>query len=325
MDNVILGKTGLSVSPICFGTWQLGGDWGPTDEAAAVAAIERGRELGINFFDTAAGYGWGESERTLARALGDDLRTNRGEIVIATKGGLNLSDGKLQRDSSRDWLRQGVEQSLEALGVDYIDLYQVHWPDKVAGLEETAVTLGELVDEGLIRHVGVSNFTVEEMESFSAVRPVETLQPPFSLFRRGIEDETLPYCERENIGVLVYGPLAHGLLGGRITPDTTFNEGDWRSANREFKGEGFARNLEVSKRLAGYARDTLGCSLPELALAWVLGRPGITVAIVGTRNADHVAQAVRATELELTEQNLTEIEAIVAEAQPLVGVTPESF
>ena len=130
---------------------------------------------------------------------------------------------------------------------------------------------------------------------------------------------------RENIGVLVYSPLAHGLLGGRITPDLTFNEGDWRAANREFKGEGFLQNLKVATRLAAYARDTLGCSLPELALAWVLGRPGVTVAIVGTRNAEHVAQAVRATELELSEDNLNEIEVIVAEAQPLVGVTPESF
>jgi aryl-alcohol dehydrogenase-like predicted oxidoreductase len=325
MDKVILGKTGLAVSPIAFGTWQLGGDWGATDEAAATRALERSRELGVNFYDTAEGYGWGESERILGRALRADLASRRNEIVIATKGGLNYSTGELRRDSSPEWLRRGVERSLEALGVDHIDIYQVHWPDRDVSFGETAEVLQALVEEGLIRHVGVSNFSAEEMREFSQTRPVETLQPSLSLFRREIEDEILPYCAQENIGVLVYGPLAHGLLTGAMSADMTFATGDWRGAHAEFRGSDFRRNLEVADRLRVFAEETFDCTLAQLAVAWVLSRPGVHSAIVGTRQAKHLEDAVAATEIELSDTDLERIDEIAGDATPLVGVTPESF
>jgi len=235
MEPVKLGKTRLDVSPIAFGTWQLGGDWGQFDEPAAVAAIRRARGLGVNFFDTAQAYGFGASERLLGRALREDLERRRDEVVIATKGGLRKSGGAVVRDSSPAWLRQGVDESLRALGTDYVDVYQVHWPDPGVPFGETAGALGELVEEGKIRHAGVSNFSAEQMAEFSRTRPVETLQPPYHLFRRDIESEELPYCAEHDIGVLVYGPLAHGLLTGGMSEDTTFADDDWRSQSPLFR------------------------------------------------------------------------------------------
>ena len=191
MDTVTLGMTDLKVSRIAFGAWELGGEWGSFDENAATATIRHARERGITLFDTAQAYGFGASEHILGRALHHDLHQRREELVIATKGGLRMTASGLVRDSSRAALRQGVDDSLRALGVDYIDLYQVHWPDPNIPQAETAGALDELVQEGKIRHVGVSNFDVAEMAEFAQTRPVETLQPPYSLFRRDIE---VPTC-----------------------------------------------------------------------------------------------------------------------------------
>ena len=179
LNHVRLGMTDLEVSPIAFGTWQLGGEWGEFDEAEGIAAIRQARDLGVNLFDTAQGYGFGASERLLGRALRDDLDSRRDEVVIATKGGLRMTDDGLVRDSSPDWLRSGVEKSLSALEVDYIDIYQVHWPDPDVPFAETAGALQGLVDEGKIRHVGASNFDAAQMEEFARTRPVETAQPPY--------------------------------------------------------------------------------------------------------------------------------------------------
>src|SRR5437660_1355921 len=176
-ELVRLGRSNLRVSRIAFGTWQLGGDWGATDEAAAIATIRHAADEGINFFDTAQGYGFGASEGLLARAL-DGRR--REDVVIATKGGLRpLPGGGVERDSSPNWIRTGVESSLKALGTDYIDLYQVHWPDPKVPFAETAGALAQLVEAGKIRHVGVSNFDAAQMEEFGRTLPVETVQPPY--------------------------------------------------------------------------------------------------------------------------------------------------
>src|SRR5215210_1808283 len=222
MDKIRLGITGLEVTPLAFGTWQLGGEWGGFDQQRAIAAIKRARQLGINLFDTAQAYGFGASERLLGEALRDELRRDRDALVIATKGGLRMTGDDLVRDSSREWLRQGVEDSLRALGVEHIDLYQVHWPDPDVPFAETAQALEQLVQEGKIRHIGVSNFDAHQMEEFARTRPVESLQPPYHLFRRGIEADVLPYAQEHDIGVLVYGPLAHGLLSGALGEDTEF-------------------------------------------------------------------------------------------------------
>src|ERR1700716_542571 len=206
MKHIRLGRSDLQVSRIAFGTWQLGGDWGTFDEETAITAIQHARELGVNFFDTAQAYGFGKSEALLGRALRDELKRDRESLVIATKGGINPGSERA-RDAGRAWLRQGVEESLRYLDLDYIDLYQVHWPDADTPAEETANALQELVDEGKIRHVGVSNYNTEQLAAFDKTRPVETLQPPYHLFRRAIEEDPLPYAREHNIGVLVYSPL----------------------------------------------------------------------------------------------------------------------
>jgi aryl-alcohol dehydrogenase-like predicted oxidoreductase len=240
MQTVTLGATGLEVTPIAYGTWQFGGDWGPVDERAAMDAIGHARSLGINFFDTAQAYGSGRSERPLGLALAADLRTARGSVVLASKGGLRMDGENLVRDASPAWLRKGVEASLEALGTDYIDLYQVHWPDPATPIRETASALADLAGEGLIRHVGVSNYSTAQIAEFSEVLPAETVQPPYHLFRRDIEADLLPYALAHYIGVLAYGPLAHGLLGGAISRTSGSPPATGGRAARPSPGKGSA-------------------------------------------------------------------------------------
>jgi aryl-alcohol dehydrogenase-like predicted oxidoreductase len=321
MKDITLGRSGLAVSRIAFGTWQLGGDWGRTDEDAATAAIRRAAEGGVTFFDTAQAYGFGASERMLARALRGRPRE---ELVIATKGGLRPSGAGVARDASPEWIRKGVEQSLRALDTTYIDLYQVHWPDTLTPFEETAEALAKLVADGKIRHVGVSNFDVDQMRAFSATLPVETLQPPYHMFRRQIEAEVLPYTATVDIGVLVYGPLAHGLLGGHLRANASFAHDDWRATSDVFHGEAFERNLGIVGDLQRFAQGELGITLGQLAIAWTLANPAVHVAIVGTRNPDHVDEALAAADVDLGEDSMRRIEEILRDAAPVAGPSPES-
>jgi aryl-alcohol dehydrogenase-like predicted oxidoreductase len=322
MENIRLGRSELKVSPIAFGTWQLGGDWGATDEEAAIAAIQRAADRGINFFDTAQAYGFGASENVLAKAL---KGRPRDQFVIATKGGLRpIGDGGVERDSSSEWIRHGVESSLKALGTDYIDLYQVHWPDVKVRFAETAGALADLKAAGKIRHVGVSNFEPADMEEFSRTLPVETLQPVYHLFRRDIEDTVLPYTKANDIGVLVYGPLGHGLLSGALTPESRFAPDDWRSKSDVFRGEAYRRNLRVVSALESFAQLELGTSVSRLAIAWALANPAVHVAIVGTRNPEHIDDAIAAADLELDPSAMRTIEDIISDEVRVGGPTPES-
>jgi aryl-alcohol dehydrogenase-like predicted oxidoreductase len=321
MRQIRLGRSDLVVSRVAFGTWQLGGEWGATDESAAITAIRRAADRGVTLFDTAQGYGFGASERLLARALEGRARD---QVIIATKGGLRPADGGIMRDASPEWIREGVEQSLRALATDYVDLYQVHWPDPRTPFEETAGALAELVVQGKVRHVGVSNFSPEEMDAFSATFPVETLQPPYHLFRRDIERDTLPYTAEHDIGVLAYGPLAHGLLSGRLSADQRFAPDDWRSKSAAFRGEAYRRNLEVVAALEQLAHDELGVSVSRLAVAWTLANPAVHVAIVGTRRPDHVDDAVAAADLELDDEVFGRIDDIMRDAVPVGGPSPET-
>jgi aryl-alcohol dehydrogenase-like predicted oxidoreductase len=317
--------TGLTVSPVAFGTWQLGGEWGQFDEDEGIAAIRRARELGINLFDTAQGYGFGASERLLGRALRDDLDNRREEVVVATKGGLRMTTDGLVRDSSPGWLRSGVEDSLRALEIDHIDIYQVHWPDSKVPFSETATALQELVAEGKIRHVGVSNFNAAQMADFARTRPVETVQAPYHLFRRDIEAELLPYVREHDIGILVYGPLAHGLLSGSMHADASFPEDDWRSASPAFHGNAFSRNVEVVDQLQRFAAEELGCSVAQLAVAWTLANPAVNVAIVGARHPDHIEDSVAAAALSLSNAHLEQIDRIMAGSVAIGGPSPEAM
>jgi aryl-alcohol dehydrogenase-like predicted oxidoreductase len=244
-------------------------------------------------------------------------------LVIATKGGLRMDGNQLRRDSSPQWLREGVDQSLRELGVEHIDIYQVHWPDPDTPFAETAGALQDLVDEGKIRHIGVSNFDAAQMAEFARTRPVGTLQPPYHLFRREIENEVLPYCREHDVGVLVYGPLAHGLLTGAIDENTTFPEDDWRGESDLFQGENLKRNVEAVRRLDELAHES-GRKVSQLALAWVLANPAVHVAIVGTRNADHIAESVEAADIELSDSDLARIDEIVDQGVRIGGPTPDS-
>jgi aryl-alcohol dehydrogenase-like predicted oxidoreductase len=322
MKHTNLGKSGLDVSRIAFGTWQLGGDWGPTDTGAAMDAIRRAADGGVTFFDTAQGYGFGQSEQLLAAAL---RHLRRQDVVIATKGGLRPEGTGVVRDASSAWIRQGVEASLRALDTDYVDLYQVHWPDPATPFEETADVLGKLVADGKILHVGVSNFDVEQMEAFSATLPIETLQPPYHLFRREIEAEVLPYTAANDIGVVVYGPLAHGLLSGHLTVETEFDPADWRSKSSVFHGASFERNLRSVDLLRQLAEGELGITLPQLAVAWTLHNPAVDVAIVGTRDPAHVDEALVAADIVLDDEVMQRIDQIMIGAVPVGGPSPEGM
>ena len=322
MRYVEFGQTDLVVSAICFGTWQAGGDWGAPQEEDLKAAISRALDLGINFFDTAQAYGFGASERLLGEALEPEIMHHRDEVILATKGGLRMEGDTLLRDSSPGWLREGVESSLRSLGSDYIDLYQVHWPDPKVPFAETAGALEELVEEGKIRYVGVSNFDQEQMAEFEESRKLDSLQPPYHLFRRDIEKEILPYCAEHGVGVLIYGPLAHGLLSGNMTPDQRFAEGDWRAHSGLFQGDNFRRDLQKVEELERFAADR-GHTVAQLAVAWTLSNPPVDVAIVGARRPEHIEGTAPAADFDLSVEALREIDNTMHDAVPVGGPSPE--
>jgi aryl-alcohol dehydrogenase-like predicted oxidoreductase len=324
MEYILFGQTELTVSRIAFGTWAFGGDWGDVEVEASKQAIRKALDLGITFFDTAQAYGFGAAEDVLGEALKPEIRSGREKIILATKGGLRMQGKTLVRDASAAWLRQGVEESLRHLGTDYIDLYQVHWPDPHTPFEETASALTALVREGKIRYVGVSNYNVAQMQAFARGGGLDALQPPYHLFRREIENEILPYTQQHGIGVLAYGPLAHGLLTGKLTPDWHFPAGDWRGKSSAFQGAAFRKNLEIVSRLQAWAAQR-GRSVAELAIAWTLAYPAVHVAIVGARNAQQIEQTVPAASWHLTPGELEEIGILMRGAVPVGGPAPEGM
>ncbi|HEY5267095.1 MAG TPA: aldo/keto reductase [Acidimicrobiales bacterium] len=322
MNYITLGKSELKVSRVAFGTWQLGGDWGVTDTESATLAIRQAAESGVNFFDTAQAYGFGASEELLAKAL---RGIEREDLIIATKGGLRPTATGVSRDSSAAWITSGVDASLRALDTDYIDLYQVHWPDAQTPFEETAEALAGIVASGKIRHVGVSNFDATQMETFSAVLSVETDQPAYHIFRRDVEHELFPYTTANNIGVLVYGPLAHGLLGGNLRPDTRFASDDWRATSSVFQGVAYEHNLKKVAELEEFAQRELGITIGQLAVAWTLANPAVHVAIVGTRNPSHVQEALAAGDLVFDASTMSKINDIIRGVVLVDGPSPEGI
>jgi aryl-alcohol dehydrogenase-like predicted oxidoreductase len=310
------------VSNIALGTWSYGGDWGSVDVDAATQTINGAVDLGINFFDTAQAYGFGQAEEILADALWPRVR--REDVVVATKGGLRPEGNRIVRDASADWLRQGVEDSLRHLRTDYIDLYQVHWPDPRTPAAETGAALSQLVEEGKIRYVGVSNYDVAQLEQLRRFVTIDTVQPPYHLFRQEIDFDLLPYCADHGIGVLVYGAMAHGLLSGAMTPETRFAPGDWRSHSPDFAGETFVANLAVIAELEAFAAER-GMSLPELAVAWTLAHPVVHVAIIGARTPAHLHDSVAAADLKFEDDDLWEIDWIMTSAVPVRGPAPEGM
>jgi aryl-alcohol dehydrogenase-like predicted oxidoreductase len=318
-----LGSTGMRVSKLCLGTTEMGGDWGQ-DYTAAIQAARRAFELGINFFDTA--YAYGDAEASLARALGDMLKSHRDELVISTKGGLEVGssggDRTLVRNSDPAFLRQTLEHSLRTLGTDYVDIYFIHWPDPTRPFEEAAETLQGFVDEGLVRHAGVSNFSVEQMEAFRSGGGLAVEQVLYSPLNRTVEEQILPYCQSHGIGVMGYMPLAKGLLSGALRRGHVFPADDRRSLYPAFQGEQFDRFLNSLDVLASVAADH-GCTLAQLALAWVMRDPARVVPIVGAQVPAHIEDSAKAVDVELTEADARDLADIAATLPAFdIGVEP---
>lgn len=313
MEYRDLGTTGLRVSELCLGTWQMSGVWGK-DYQPAIKAVERAFDLGVNFFDTAHAYGEGAAEAGLARGLGDLLDSHRDEIVISTKGGVEMESGRAKaRNSDPAFLRENLEHSLRTLGTDFVDIYLIHWPDPTVPFETTAGVLEDFVKEGLVRHAGVSNFTVEQMEAFSSGGKLSVTQVPYNLLRREIENDILPYCERQGVGVMGWASLAHGLLTGALRRDIEFAEDDWRSSNSVFQGDSYVSLLDAVESLSRVAQER-DCTLAQLAIAWVLASPFGVIPVIGAEVPEHIEASASASEIKLTEAEVGTISDIIASA-----------
>jgi aryl-alcohol dehydrogenase-like predicted oxidoreductase len=282
MERSAIAGTPLAVSRVAIGTWAIGGwMWGGTDEAESVSTIHSALDHGINVIDTAPVYGFGRSEEIVGKAIAEGRL--RGRVVIATKVGLEWKDANVFRNGSRGRIMREVEDSLRRLRTDYIDIYQVHWPDPLVPIEETAAAMQELFRQGKIRAVGVSNFSVEQMQRFRSVAPLHVLQSPYNLFEREIETDLLPYCRKNNIATFGYGALCRGLLSGRMRPITIFSGDDLRRTDPKFQQPRFAQYLSAVQRLDRLAQERFGKRVIQLAVRWMLDQ-GVTTALWGARH-----------------------------------------
>lgn len=316
MQTRKLGSSDLQLTTVGFGTWGIAGDgwrdsWGPQDDNESVQAIIRACELGVNWVDTAAVYGLGHSEEVVGKALKELPE----RPIIATKAGLCWDEkGKIFGRLTKESVRKEAEDSLRRLGIDTIDLYQIHWP--IRGNDDEVLegwaTMAELVKEGKARYIAVSNFDVELMEKISAIHPVTSLQPLYSMLRRGIEKEILPYCGEKNIGVVCYSPMGKGLLTGKFTKERVANlsNEDHRKRGSEFKDPQFSIILEMLEELRPIAERN-GKTLAQLALAWVLRLPEVTAAIVGTRRPSQIEETAIAADWNMSQEDIAAVDEIL--------------
>jgi aryl-alcohol dehydrogenase-like predicted oxidoreductase len=305
-----ISGTSLKVSPVAIGTWAIGGwMWGGTDEAQSIGAIHAAFEHGINLVDTAPVYGFGRSEEIVGKAIAQSGK--RSKVLIASKVGLQWEGGKVSRNASRARILREIEDSLRRLQTDYIDIYQVHWPDPLVAIEETADTMHTLFARGKIRAIGVSNFSVAQMERFRCVAPLHVLQPPYNLFERGIEADLLPYCRKNNIAILGYGALCRGLLSGRMKQDTVFEGDDLRRSDPKFVKPRFAQYLAAVSRLDRLAQR-FGKRVIHLAIRWMLDQ-GVTTALWGARHPDQLQPVDEVTGWSLDASARAEIDRILRE------------
>ena len=282
MEQVAIPGTALNVSRVAHGTWAIGGwMWGGTDEAESVATIRAAVERGINVIDTAPAYGFGRSEEIVGKALAEGKLRSR--VLIATKVGLEWNEGRVFRNASRARILKEVEDSLRRLRTDTIDVYQVHWPDPLVEIEETAEAMRSLLQQGKIRAIGVSNFSVAQMERFRRIAPLHVVQLPYNLFERAIEAEILPYCRENGIATFGYGALCRGLLSGRMRNDTVFEGDDLRRSDPKFRQPRFAQYLSAVQQLDEFAQKQFGRRVIHLAVRWMLDQ-GITTALWGARH-----------------------------------------
>jgi aryl-alcohol dehydrogenase-like predicted oxidoreductase len=316
LQSVRFGRTDMEITRIGFGSWAIGGGgwraaWGPQDDDEAVGAIRRAVELGMNWIDTAAVYGLGHSEELVARAL---KGVSDRPYVFTKCSQVWDESGNISNNLKKDSVKRECEESLSRLQAEAIDLYQIHWPRPDEDIEEGWEAMAELKEEGKVRHIGVSNFDVEQMERIREIAPVETLQPPYNMLKRGIEDEILPYCQENDIGVIAYSPMRSGLLTGKMSPERVANlpADDWRRNSSDFQEPRLSRNLELVSLLEEIGVEH-GRSPGEVAIAWTLRHQTVTAAIVGGRRPDQVDGIIGAAELRLSEDELDRIQSFLNE------------
>jgi aryl-alcohol dehydrogenase-like predicted oxidoreductase len=315
MNTRPLGNSDLAITALGFGSWATGGGgwqygWGPQDDQESIAAIQRALDLGVNWIDTAAVYGLGHAEEVVAQAIRGRARK---PYVFTKCERIWGPDGKVGGSLKADSIRAECEASLRRLGVERIDLYQIHWPEPDADIEEGWETLARLRDEGKVRWIGVSNFDVEQLERARRIAPITSLQPPYSAIHREVEAEELPYCGKHGIGVIAYSPMQAGLLTGAMTRERVraFPENDWRSRSADFREPRLSRNLALQDLFAKLGARH-GHSAAVVALAWVLRRPEVTGAIVGARRPSQVDGFAAALEFRLAEEEVREVDAFLA-------------
>ena len=313
MDKRKLGNSTMEISRIGFGAWAIGGvwtyGWGPQDDAESVKTIHEALDRGVNWIDTAAAYGLGHSEEVVGKAL----RERSDKPFVFTKCGIVWDEeNNVSNTIEGESIRREIEASLKRLDVDVIDLYQIHWPRPDDKVEEGWTTLAKLRDEGKVRFIGVSNFSQEQLERAGRIAPVTSLQPPYSLINRDAEKVILPYCLNNGIGVIVYSPMASGLLSGKMTEQRVQNlhHTDWRRNSPAFQPPRLARNLRLAA-LLGDMGNAYGRTAGEMAIAWTLKNPAVTAAIVGMRRPDQVQGVIHAADVGLSDVDLRQIEDFV--------------
>ncbi|MGA2409439.1 MAG: aldo/keto reductase [Candidatus Binataceae bacterium] len=317
MEYRAFGKTGIQISAVGFGCWEIGGGYGSIEETEFIKAVNRALDIGINSFDTAEAYGFGASEKSLAKALG----SRRKEAVITTKFGVGYPDTPNYRDSTPKRITESIEKSLKALNTDYVDVYLIHWPDRNTPFGESMHALDGLVKQGKVRAVGLSNFKLHEIEACVAARRVDVVQYCWNMFDRRMEQEIFPYCRENDIGVMAYGSLAYGMLTGTLGEESPFEKGDWRSKGGRlgninlfqhlFGSDHYLKNLRAVEDLKGIAKK-YGKTLPQFALRWTTSNPVVSTALVGCRNPSEVDDNAGALGWTISGADMKEIDAIFA-------------
>jgi aryl-alcohol dehydrogenase-like predicted oxidoreductase len=318
MEKRVLGNSELELTTVGLGTWAMGGDdwafgWGPQDDAASQQSVHEAIDAGINWIDTAPVYGLGRSEEV----VGEAIRDRRSEVIVATKCGRVWDETRtIGKRLNKESVKQEVEESLRRLGIEQIDLYQMHWPEPDDQIEEGWSTIVELIKEGKVRFGGVSNFSLEQLKRVHAIHPVTSLQPPYSMFRRAIEQDLLPFCKENKIGVLAYSPMQAGLLTGKFTKEraAALADTDWRKRSPYFNDPQLTVNLETIERLRPIAERN-GITMAQLSLVWIVRDPVLTAAIVGARKPGQIGETLKASGVTLSPSDLTEIEGILKERE----------
>lgn len=314
MEKMTFGTTDIEVTRIVLGTWAMGGWlWGGSDAADAVRSIHEALDIGITTIDTAPVYGFGASEELVAKALAT-AGVGRDKVVLATKAGLDWDkDENTFRNSKPERIREEVEQSLRRLQTDYIDIYQIHWPDEDTPIEETADVMGKLLEEGKVRALGVCNYSTEQMDAWRRVAPLHSNQVRFNLIERQTEQDILPYCKEHNLGFMAYSPLARGLLTGKYDANAVFPEGDSRGGDPRFTGDGLQRNVRIVQALTRLAEEA-GKTVAQLAVRWTLDRDDSVMSLWGARRPGQIAPAAGLSGWKLSSADMELIDAIVNEA-----------